>query len=48
MHQRPGERHLLAHALREALAALMGVVAKPKPSEEIARALLGGARINPP
>ncbi len=44
VHQRAGERHLLAHALGEALAALVRVRREAEPVDQLARARLGDRR----
>ena len=48
VHQRAGERHLLAHPLGEALAALVGVAAEFEPVEQLMGARLGGVGVDAP
>ena len=46
--QRAGERHLLPHALGEALAALVRVRREPEPADQVVGALLGHRRLDAP
>ena len=46
--QRAGERHLLPHALGEALAALVRVRRKPEPVDQLVGARLGERRLDAP
>jgi hypothetical protein len=48
MHQCAGERHFLAHAFGESLAALARMRREPEPIEQLAGALLGKPRLDAP
>jgi hypothetical protein len=48
VHQRTGERHLLAHALGKALAALIGMAGEIEPIEQFLRAHLRQRRLDAP
>ena len=48
VHQRAGERHLLAHALGESLATFVDVAAEIEPVQQLERARLGDVGIDAP
>jgi len=48
VHQRAGQRHFLLHAAGKCFAALMGMRLETEPTDQLACARLGDARVDPP